>query len=446
MHIAIIGNGIAGSTAAIEIRKFSDHKITMISNESPFPYSRTALMYIFMRHLRWKDTQLQEEEFWKRNQIELIQDEVISIESASNTIFLKSNSAISYGALIIASGSRPKPIACTGSNLEGVHSLYHLQDLEKIEDSIKRIKTNAVIVGGGLIGIELAEMLLSRNIPIWYIIRESNFWNSVLPNEESSMVSAHIREHGIELIPNSELESIQGRSAVESVALKTGQKWNAEFVGICIGVDPNISWINPDSGISLDRGILVNEFLETNVNSIYAIGDCAQLSSVSPGRKSIEAIWYSAKKMGEHVAQTICKNKLSYKPGLWYNSAKFFDIEYQVYGDVAAKPDDDTATIFWKHPQKNQSIRINYHKHNKQVLGFLLMGIRYRQNVCLDWIQRKITIEEVISQLSLANFDPEFFHRNEQSLVQMVNEQHETQIKLRKEQKSMFSSFFKKKF
>ena len=216
--------------------------------------------------------------------------------------------------------------------------MYHKQDLENLEKFAPNNKVckRAVIVGGGLIGIELAEMLHSRNIPVTFLVRESSFWNGVLPDMESEMINSHIKENHIDLRLNTNLKEIKSdeNGHVRSIIIEeTDEEIECDVVGLTAGVSPNIDFVK-NSGVETNRGILVNRFLETNVKDIYAIGDCAEQKKAIQNRKPIEAVWYTGRMMGETLAQTICGNRIEYKPGHWFNSAKFFDIEYQTYGWV----------------------------------------------------------------------------------------------------------------
>jgi hypothetical protein len=121
----------------------------------------------------------------------------------------------------------------------------------------------------------------------------------------------------------------------------------------------------------------------------------------------------------------------AYDPGIWFNSAKFFDIEYQVYGDIRANQPAEQATLYWEHPGGKKSIRINYHRRDGHVVGFNLMGVRYRHEVCDKWISSGAHIETVLQQLGLANFDPEFYPQHESELVQLYNQQTGANLRLR---------------
>ena len=190
-HIVIIGNGISGVTAARHIRKNSDYKITLVSAETKYFFSRTALMYIYMGHMKFEHTQPYENWFWDKNRIDLKEGLVNKINTDKKTLDFQDASSISYDKLIIATGSKPNKFGWPGQDLEGVMGMYHKQDLENLEKNAPNndVCKRAVIVGGGLIGIELAEMLRSRKIPVTFLVREASFWNGVLPAQDSAMIN-----------------------------------------------------------------------------------------------------------------------------------------------------------------------------------------------------------------------------------------------------------------
>ena len=449
MKIVIIGNGIAGITAARWIRKLSDHDITVISDEGDYFFSRTALMYIYMGHMRLQDTQPYESWFWDKNRINLIKGRVKTIDFNTKNLSVRTSEnslqQTAYDKLIIATGSKSNKFGWKGQDLQGVHGLYHLQDLEAMERHSQGLK-RAVVIGGGLIGIEMAEMFHSRHIPVTLLVRESSFWNNILPPEESAMVNRHIREQGIDLQLENELVEILDENKdgkVDAIVPKKGEKIDCGFVGLTVGVSPNIDFLKnillpTTSGctISINKGIKVNEHLETNIPDVYAIGDCAEVETPQQGRKPIEAVWYTGRMMGETVAHTICEKPVKYLPGIWFNSAKFFDIEYQVYGDIQAQLPDNQQTIYWEHADGKKAIRITFVPPAPKggdsadnspsggggaVVGFNLMGIRYRHEVCEKWIRDKTNVETVLQNLGMANFDPEFYIEYENEIIKIYN-------------------------
>ncbi len=436
MKIVIIGNGISGISAARWTRKLSDHEITVISSETEYFFSRTALMYIYMGHMRKVDTQPYEPYFWKKNRIDLVKDHVDHVDFDNKSLTMKSGDNISYDKLILALGSKSNKFGWPGQDLKCVAGLYSMQDLDNMESHSAGLK-RAVIVGGGLIGIEMAEMFRSRDIPVTILIREESYWNNILPREESAMITRHIYDHHIDLRIGVNLGEIvdDGNGKACAVIIKeTGERIECGYVGLTAGVSPNVAFLK-DTGLKIERGISVNNHLETNMPGVYAIGDCAQISEPMPGRRPIEAIWYTGRMMGEVAAYNVCGREVAYDPGIWFNSAKFLDIEYQVYGDVLAKPPEHHATFYWEHPDGTKAIRLVYDVNDKTILGFNVMGTRFRHEVCEKWLKEKTHLEKVIEDLSLANFDPEFYKQHEQDFVDAYNKQTGANLKLKKKRK-----------
>ncbi|MDZ4698749.1 MAG: FAD-dependent oxidoreductase [Rhodothermales bacterium] len=303
-RVVIIGNGVAGVTAARFIRKWSDHVITIISSETDYFFSRPALMYIFMGHLRMEDTRPYANDFWQKNRIDLLRDHVVAIDTEARLLALESDGSISYDVLIVATGSVSKFFGWPGQQLRGVQGLYGLPDLERMEDTTRGIE-RAVVVGGSLIGIELAEMLHARRIPVSFLVREKSYMDMLLPAEESEMINREIRAHHIDLRLETELKEVSGDASdrVRGVTTGAGEEIPCQFVGLATGVTPNIA-VARGSPIACQRGILVDEFLETNVPGVYAIGDCAEFRRDGLGYRRIDQLWYTGRHQGRSVART----------------------------------------------------------------------------------------------------------------------------------------------
>ena len=435
-HIVIIGNGISGVTAARHIRKNSDKRITIISAETDYFFSRTALMYVYMGHMKFEHTQPYEAYFWKKNRIELKRAYVQKVNHAQKKLGFSDGGSMAYDKLILAVGSTPNKFGWPGQDLEGVQGLYSAQDLQKLEDNASNNKVckRAVIVGGGLIGIEMAEMLATRKIPVTFLVREDSFWNGVLPAGESEMINRHIISHHIDLRLGANLKEIlsdENGKARAVIIEETGEEIACNVVGLTAGVTPNINFLK-ESGIELGRGIKVNPMLETNIPDIYAIGDCAEQHEGINGRRAIEAVWYTGRMMGEALAQTICGKPTAYNPGHWFNSAKFFDIEYQTYGWVYAKPRENETHFHWKHKDDMKCITVNSDSTTGKFIGINTFGIRMRHEIFDRWLNEGRSTDYVMEHLKDANFDPEFYTLHEKSIVAAYNQQMGTQIQLKK--------------
>lgn len=417
-RVVIIGNGITGITAARYLRKRTDDEITVISDETAHFFSRPALMYIYMGHLNYRDTKPYEDGFWGKNRLGLVQDTVERVDPAGRRLFLRNGEPVPYDKLVIASGSRSNKFGWPGQDLQGVQGFYSYPDVETLGRNTQVPPDRAVIVGGGLIGIEMAEMLLVRKIPVTFLVREENFWNIVLPREEARLVERHMAEHHVDLRLETELKEIlpdeSGR--VRAVVTNRGETISCGFVGLTVGVSPNVAFLG-GSGIETDRGVLVNEFFETSRTDVFAGGDCAQLREPPPGRRPVEQVWYTGKMHGEHIAANLCGARRPYLPGVWFNSAKFFDIEYQTYGTVPGELPEDQDTLYWEHPDGKKAVRVNWRKGDRAVVGFNLLGVRGRHSVCERWIAEGTAVEHVLANLGAMNFEPEFFEPFEDAVV-----------------------------
>jgi len=441
-HIVIIGNGISGITAARHIRKQSNHQITVISAETDHFYSRTALMYVYMGHMTYNHIKPYEDWFWKKNQIDLVRAYVDKVDFDTKTLELDNGKHIIYDDLILATGSKSNKFGWPGQDLKGVQGLYNYQDLESMEAGTKGIE-HAVVIGGGLIGVEMVEMLQSRNIPVTFLVREASFWDIVLPQQESELINRHIKEHHVDLRLSTELKEIisDDSGSVKSIITNTGEEINCQFVGLTVGVSPNVDFLK-NSSLTINRGIQVNEYLETNIPDVYAIGDCAERETPIEGRRPIEQVWYTGRMMGEVVAKTVSGSKTAYTPGHWFNSAKFFDIEYQTYGTVSAQRQDNEAEYYWEDSTGKICVHFIFDKQSSTFIGINTFGIRMRHEVFDKWLNDQVTIDHVMENLVNANFDPEFFKRYEQEIINQFNREFPEYQVILKSSKGILSRIF----
>ena len=414
MHVVIVGNGVAGVTVARHLRKRDAQvRITLVSGESTYHYSRPALMYVYMGHLRFQDTKPYEDRFWTDNRIDLRRGWVERIDTSTRALVFRDGSTLTWDKLVLATGSTPNKWGWPGQDLDRVHGLYSLQDLISLE-RITPLLRRAVIVGGGLIGLELAEMLHTRRVPVTMLVRESAYWNNVLPNEEAEMVTRAIRAEGIDLRLATQLDTIHddGRGAAGAVTTQDGERIDCQFVGLTAGVRPNLSAL-VGSPIETGRGVLVDEQLRTNIPDVYAAGDCAEV--VTAEGTYLQQVWYTGRFQGQVCAENVLGGRAVYTRRTWFNSAKFLDIEYQTYGQVPARPTEGVRHLWWEHRDGRQGLRVTHDGH--RVLGFNTMGVRYRHEVCEAWIEQDTPLTEVLADLGRANFDPEFQRRHEAEIA-----------------------------
>jgi NAD(P)H-nitrite reductase large subunit len=410
MKVVIVGNGVAGITCAMDIRKRdADAQITVIGGETEYFFSRTALMYAFMDHMTRKDLEPYERGSYDKQDIELVHAWVTGISHARRTVTTDAGEEYEWDKLVLACGARPRMVDWPGLSdvKDGLAHFVSMQDLDTCERLTRKAET-AVVVGGGLIGVELAECLRTHGKEVHFLIREPYYWPAALAREEADFVEEHMREHGVQLHLSDELAEICTDSSGSVSGIKTGEgkEIACQMLGICIGVTPNIEWLDSvGDKPATDRGILVDECFETSLDDVFAVGDCMEMKHPSRSDTLIETIWYSARRHGRYAARNVFGDAIAYDPPIFFNSSKFFEIEFTTVGQVKDAP-DGSPSIYLKHPSKNQSARVVH--NGDRVIGFNMLGSAWDHTVMMRWIEERRSPEWVVSHLRDAQFDVEF--------------------------------------
>ena len=409
MHYVIIGNGVAGINAANQIRsRDDDARISIISYESDHFFSRTALMYVFCGQLSNRCVEPYERDYYATMNFERLRDTVVAIEPERKQLHLKQHGEFSYDRLLIAAGSVGSVADWPGADLDGVGNFVTWQDLEWMQQQARSARS-AVVVGGGLIGIETMEILQQAGIKTHFLIREDHFWPVALNREEGDLVVEHMREHGCTVHLKTKLREIIGQDGrVVGVTTGDGRTIDCEMTVITIGVRPQTDWLK-DSGIERDErgGIVVDDCLKTNIDDIYAAGDCTSVVWFNGVRRP-EQLWYTSRDQGKVAGlnMTLDDNLRSYRRGIFYNSAKFFDIEYTTAGLVNFGVEGE-RNWYQQEPGTFFTERVT-HLPDETVIGFNMLGRRWDHRVLIGWIERKKQLSWVLDHLHEALFDEEF--------------------------------------
>ena len=409
MKIVIVGNGVAGITCAMSARqRDKDADITVVGGETEYFFSRTALMYAYMDVMTRQQLEPFERKVYKQQRIELVKDWVIDLNASAQTVTLQGGGHLAYDKLVLAVGATPNMFPWKGMEQarDGVVHFVSMQDLDRCERLTPSTK-RAVVIGGGLIGIELVECLRFHGVDVSFLIREPYYWPMALGQEEGEYVASHMREHGVDVRLREEMTRVHvdDSGRVASIETNQGEQIECQMLGIAAGVKPNIQRLRDwREAPELGRGIIVNEQFETSLPNVYAIGDCAEIHP--KGKKPYnEQIWYSAKRHGRVVGRNLFDDGLSYEPPLFFNSSKFFEIEYTTVGEVMGLP-EGTKTIYRKMPDKPISQRILY--VDGAVKGFNMLGSRWDHEVLSRWIHERRSPEFVLRHLHHAQYNVEF--------------------------------------
>lgn len=421
MHYVIVGNGVAGMEAALALRRReAEARISLVSDEHDHFFSRPALMYVFCGQLDLRGTEPYDRGLYERMGFDRVRGRVKSVDAAAHSLLFEDGRILAYDRLLLATGSRGRPAPWPGAEGPGVHYFVTLRDLEGLDGHAK-MSMRAVVIGGGLIGVETAEVLHRRGLHVTFVIRENWYFPLALDGNESALVAEHMRGEGIDVRLGVNVEEIlRGKDGkVRGVKLST-EEVPCELVVCSIGVVPNASFLNGGPlALSKAGAIEVDDALRTSVPDIWAAGDCANVTW-SDGSRRPEQLWYTARDQGRIAAASMLGDAVAYRRGTWYNSAKFFDLEWTTAGWVPAllnwdntplDPGPDVRTWFQRVPRSFESQKIVVKAD--RVVGFNMLGGRWNHEPMLQWIHERRSLDHVLKHLHEAQFDEEFSRRFE---------------------------------
>jgi NADPH-dependent 2,4-dienoyl-CoA reductase/sulfur reductase-like enzyme len=420
VHYVVVGNGVCGMEAALALRgRDADARITLVSEEHDHFFSRTALMYVFAGQLRLQDTEPYDRGLYERMGFERVRARVTALDAAGRALVLEDGRRLGYDRVLLAVGSRARPAPWPGAEGPGVHYFVTLRDLEGL-DAQARPGQRAVVVGGGLIGVEVAEVLRHRRLEVAFVVRENWYFPLALDEREADLVAEHLRQHGCDVRLGANVEEIQRSpaGAVQGVRIAPGGVLPGDLVVSAIGVVPHTGFL-AGSEVALAKGgaIEVDDRLRTSVAGVWAAGDCANVTWADGSRRP-EQLWYTARDQGRAAAASMLGDEVAYRRGTWYNSAKFFDLEYTTAGWVPVllnwdntpiDPGPDVRTWFQRVPGRPESQRIVC--RGERVVGFNMLGGRWNHEVLLQWIHERRELEWVLARLGQAQFDEELTPR-----------------------------------
>lgn len=345
MRYVIIGSGVAGIAALEAIRSMDGRgEIVMLGDDPHGFYSRPGLAYLLTGELTEKALFPKTREDYQRLNFRYQKARVTKILRADRSLQLDGKTLLTYDKLLIATGASAAPLTIPGANLEGVVKLDHFDDARRILQMAKRGKT-AVVVGGGITALELTEGLRSRGVNVHYLLRGDRYWSNVLDEHESRIVQARLQEEGVTLHFHSELIEIIGKKGkVSGVRLQDGRALKCDILAYAIGIKPRVD-LARDAGLELDRGILVDEFMQTNDPDIFAAGDVAQVYDPMTGRSILDSLWSVARDQGHAAGLNMAGQNTTYVKKAPFNVTRLAGLTTTIIGTVGQGRDEDVLGI-----------------------------------------------------------------------------------------------------
>jgi NADPH-dependent 2,4-dienoyl-CoA reductase/sulfur reductase-like enzyme len=380
----MLGGGMVAGYAAKElaIRGLGSGELRIISADDTLPYERPPLSKGF---LSGKDTEegilINKPEWYETQDIDLkLQTIIDEIDLRKKRLHADSGEVFEYETLLIATGARARKLDCPGNDLPNVFYLRSLSDSRKIRDRAKNSK-RAAVIGGGFIGMEVASVLSQKNIETSLIIREDRVWSRVFTPAMSEFFERYYLSRGVKLLKNESVVSLQGGDRLD-VSLSSGRKISCEMVVAGVGASA-VTELFAKSGLAVENGIVVNEYLETNQAGIFAAGDVANyVDKIFDKRRRVEH-WDNAVSQGQHWARIIGGERQPFLHVPYFFS-DIFDLSYELWGDSEGA----TQTIA-RGDVGSSSFSIWWLKRDCLIAAFVMNRPDEERQFAPEWIKSK---------------------------------------------------------
>lgn len=379
-RLVVIGNGMAGlKTIEYLLRENSSlYNITIFGSEPYTNYSRIMLSSVLQGNVSFEDITIHDWQWYKDHQIKLFTNEtVLSIERNKKLIITDKERTVPYDHLIIATGSNPFILPVPGIDKKGVMSFRTIDDCKEMIDVSKQHK-KAAVIGGGLLGLEAARGLLNLGMDVNVIHLSNQLMNHQLDQTAGSMLKHSLEEQGMRFIFEKETAEILGTDRVEGLRFLDGTRLETDLVVMAVGIRPNIS-LADQAKLETNKGIIVNNVLQTNDPDIFAVGECAEHKGAVYGL--VKPLYDQAEILAKHLTN----QQVTYQGSTIYTQLKISGIDLFSVGQI--NETETTKAIY-----TYDSIADSYKKvlfENDKAIGAVLFGDTSMGSILLDHIQKK---------------------------------------------------------
>lgn len=398
----IIGGGVAGVTAATEIRNNRpDATIAILSQEPVCFYSRVLLTNYLEGTVKKEKLILRNEQWFCDEKINLIlSDAAKSLDPVEHKVITASGREIIYKKLIIASGVSPRVLPVPGGDLPGVFNLWNLADAEHISAEIKKLKKLArekqvvAVIGGGFICQSLVKIFTANDFETHLLMRGKYYWSKFIGEQAGGLITNKFNEKGIKThLEMRTQEIVREKDGMLIIKTESGEEIKAGMIIVGVGTLPNTDWLE-GSGIELDNGIKVNEYLETNLSDVYAAGDVVNFYDVILEDFHRKGNWVNASRQGEICAANMCGEKKEFNEITSF-TVNIFSLNFTFLGEYNRTMADEVVVR-----DEGDKIREYYFK-GERLIGATLLNAPMDRPLIEIAIKDKIKLSKS-EQLSLS--------------------------------------------
>lgn len=413
LRYVIIGTGVAGMAAAEAIRSQDQlGEIILISDEPHRFYSRPGLAYFLTKEIPESQLFPHEKNYLKTLKIQHFHGKVKKISPEEQILMMTSGKSLRYDKLLIATGAKAYlPNNVPGAELEGVVKLNTLNDARKITKISKKAK-RAVVIGSGITALEIVEGLIAHKVKVHLFIRGDRYWARVLDQVESEIVEDRLRHEGVKIHYRTEIDSIIGkRGKVAEVLTKDSKSMKVNMVAFGVGIRPRTA-LAAAATIAVERGIMVNEYMETSHADIFSAGDVAQVFDPLSGKSVLDSLWGPARLQGHTAGLNMAGVKKAYEKAPPFNVTRLAGLTTTIIGELGQGEGEDMFEIVrgesetWHEIPEAIACQSNFNVNRlrlmvgeKTLLGALVMGDQTLSEYLQEIITNQIDISSIRNQL-----------------------------------------------
>lgn len=345
MRHVIIGNSIAAIHAIEAIRNHDrSGSLTVIARENEHVYGPPLISYWLEDRIATQDLFYRPDDFYLKNEVRLLSGvTALKIDTKQNKVIVSAGEPVPFDRLLVACGGEPIVPPIPGLTPDNYYGFTRLADARSLKKAVRPGK-EAVIVGGGLIGLKAAESLIRCGVKVTVLELAGQILGSILPATAAALVQSRMEQEGVTFLLNNTLTQVEkAADGSQLLTISSGGKLRADLLIMAIGVRPAIG-ITKGTDLATGRGILVDEFMRTNIENIYAAGDVAEERDLLTDKQRVNAILPSASRQGAIAGANMAGGKERSEGGFTFNSLQLFDLSLMTIGRILERDEETTQT------------------------------------------------------------------------------------------------------
>ena len=403
----VIIGGSAGGIGAVEgIREVDSAGTLTVISEEAFPqYSRPMISEYVSREATLNSMEYRDDQFWKKNDVNALTGRTaIKINFPKKQVELDNGDKIDYEKLLIATGGKPFVPKMEGGNKDGVFTFTEFSSAKSLEEKLESAKS-AVVIGGGLIGVSASEALVKREIKVTLVELKGNILNLILDKTASDIAEKVLTEAGVTVITGQTVRQIIGKknneTSVGGVILTDGTEIPCDLVVVAIGVVPRIELVK-ETALKVNRGIVVDRFMRTNLPDVYACGDVAEAHDFLINGNRLLPLWPVAHLGGRVAGYNMAGKKVEYEGGTVMSSLKYFGLPIITVGTVNPEDISNYEIQIDFNPEKMVYKKILL--KDNMIVGFIFLGEIEKAGILFCLLKNHADVSEIKNCLLLDDF------------------------------------------